>query len=216
MTRTLPTGYLADASAVSAEFVHLISLDFSSGTVYLSTGTVNLLWNGHTWSAVGGLLELGAVEESQDLQAQGADLKLSGVDQTVLSELLNANYRGYDATIYRARLNQTTGQIIGTPLLLFMGKQLNPYTVEEQRDSRNGGTVTISTKLGSVLSITQVRGIRAQLISHQQVYSGDTFFQNIASLGARKVYWATTAPADVGYRRGTHKAIGNAHTRGSS
>lgn len=179
-------------SGVTGELVHFVELDFASGPVRLTTAAQDLDWNGQTWQAVGGALDISGVEETGDAKSQGVDLRLSGVDQSVLAVLLGSNYRGREAKVYQAYLDQTSGVVTGA-YLLHQGLQLAPYTVDEER-TRNGGTVRISTRLANYFGVRRVRGIQANLISHQHVHPGDTFFQHTAALANTKVYWATPVP----------------------
>lgn len=188
---------LAPAVAIDqGEFVHLVEVELASGTVRLNTGAADIVWNSNTYEAVGGLLEIGGVEETGDGKGQGADLTLSGVNQSVLSALLSSQYRGRPVHIYRAHFVPGTGQIAGTPLLVHRGIQFSPYVIEEEQ-SRSGGTVKIRTRLSGFLGITRQRGIQSNLVSHQHIHPGDTFFQHTASLGNLKIYWGVAAPADV-------------------
>ncbi len=190
MTRALSSGYADAIDLASSEFVHLLEFEFSGGSVYLSTGTSDLEWNSVTWAAIGGLLELGGVEETADAKGQGIDVRLSGVDQTVLAALLNNSYRGRDVRIYRAHLDRTTGEIIEDPYLLVQGLQLSPYTVDEETD-RDGGTVRITTRISGYFGMERVRGIQTNAMSHQHHFAGDTFFQHTASLTNVKLRWGT-------------------------
>lgn len=140
------------------------------------------------WEAVGGLLELGGYEETTDARGQGIDLKLSGVDQSLMSVLFNSKYRGRPVKIYRAHLNSDTGQLVSDPLLLVRGLQLNPYQIEEERD-RSGGTVRISTRIVGYLGVERIRGIQSNAISHAHHFTGETFFQHTSSLTNRKIFW---------------------------
>lgn len=193
--------FLTAISSDKAEMVHLLQFEFDTGIVSLSTGAQDLSWNSTTWEAVGGLLEFGGVQETSDGKGQGVDVKLSGVDQSLLAILLGAKYRGRYAMIWRAYLDQTTGQFVGDPVKIFQGLQLNPYTVEEQRE-RHSGNVTISTRLTGYLGVERVRGIQSNLISHQHEFAGDTFFKNAAALANSKVYWGTKAAATPGQNTG--------------
>lgn len=187
----------------SAESCHLIELEFSTGTVYLTTAYQDIAWNGNTYEAVGGLLEIGGIEETSDPQGQGVDLKLSAVDQTVLAALMSAQYRGREAKVYRAHLNKGTGQVVGDPFLMLRGLQLSNYQIEENRDA-SGGTVTISTRISGYLSIDRVRGIKSNLTSHQHEFPGDTFWQNAAILANTKIYWGTPVPQTPGGNSSSH------------
>jgi hypothetical protein len=187
-------GFYDAVAAATAEFVHLVELEFSTGTVRLTTGAQDVDWAGETWQAVGGALDIGGVEETGDGKGQGVDVRLSGVDQSILAVLLSAQYRGRPVHIYRAHWSSVSGQLIGDPILLHRGLQLAPYTVEEQQD-RDGGTVTISTRLSGPLALSRLRGVMTSLVGHQHFYPGDTFFRHSASLANEKVYWGTAVPA---------------------
>lgn len=145
------------------------------------------------WEAVGGLLEMGGVEETSDARAQGIDVKLSGVDQAILAVLLGSQYRGRPVKIWRVHLDRATGLVVPSPILLFQGLQLSPYTVDEER-TRAGGTVRISTRLSGYFGVERVRGIVTSLVSHQHYFIGDLFFQHTTSLANKKIYWGTPVP----------------------
>jgi hypothetical protein len=193
--------FLNAISSDYAEFVHLLEFEFASGTVRLATGVQDLLWNALSWEAVGGLLEIGGIEETTDARAQGVDVRLSGVDQTVLAILLGSSYRGRTVRIYRAHLDKTTGLLVGDPMLLFQGLQLSPYTVDEER-TPGGGTVRISTRLSGYFGVERIRGIMSNLVSHQHYFNGDLFFQQAASLANVKIYWGTPVPRTPGSSSG--------------
>lgn len=184
----------------NAEIVHLLEFQFDTGTVRIATSGQDLSWNSLSWEAVGGLLELGGIEETTDARGQGIDLRLSGVDQTILSVLINSKYRGRVVKIWRAHLDRTTGRVVGT-MLLFQGLQLSAYTVDEERDN-GGGTVRISTRISGYFGVERVRGIMSNLVSHQHYYSGDLFFQHSASLANVKIYWGTPVPRTPGSSSG--------------
>jgi hypothetical protein len=71
------------------------------------------------------------------------------------------------------------GQVVATPLLLFLGYMNTAWEITEDQDN---GSCIVSTELVSPLGArNQVRGIVADPNSHQAVYSGDTFFSHIAT-----------------------------------
>lgn len=178
------------------EVVHLVELNFSGGSIYINTGAADLNWNGQTWIAVGGDLRVGPVEESSDFGNQGLDLQLSGVDPTLFATLLTNNFRGRMGKVYRAQLD-ASGVIRMTPLLLLQGIQLGAYEIVEDR-SREGGTITMKTRLDGLMGLDRERGIWANLISHQHHYPTDTFMQNVAALAATPIYWAQKVPLTPG------------------
>lgn len=157
-----------------------------------------------TWEAIGGVLEFGGIEETGDVRGQGVDVRFSGVDQSILTLLLASKFRGRGVKIWRAHLDSSTGKIIPDPILLFQGLQLNPYQVTEER-TRQGGAVRIATRLTGMLGLQQVRGIQANLPSHQHYFPGDVFFQHVASLVNTKIYWGTRVPQTPGRRGGSDR-----------
>lgn len=211
MTRPINAAALAAMKSESAEFVHLLEFTFSGGAVRLNTGAQDLDWNGFTWEAVGGLLQFGGVQETSDMSSQGVDVQLSGVDQTVLSVLMTNAFRGRQAKIYRAHLDRATGLVVDSPLLLFQGLQLSPYTVEEDQAS-TGSTVQISTRLVGFFGVDRVRGIVSNLASHQQYFNGDLFFQHTSALDTTNIYWAQ---APVGGKAVKKSGPGSPGTRGN-
>lgn len=194
MTRPINAGMLAAIGSERSEMVHLFEFHFAAGIVRISTSAQTLFWNAVEWEAVGGALIFGGVQEIADAGSQGVDISLSGVDQSILAILLESAYRGRPVKLYRAHFNQDTGAVIDAPLLLFQGLQLSPYTVTEQRSSRTGGTVTIKTRLIGYFGTPRVRGIVANLTSHQHYFAGDMFFQHTGILTNNKLYWGQTVP----------------------
>jgi hypothetical protein len=190
MTRNLTAGIVTAIEGDNAEFVHLVALDFSGGTFYITTAAQDISWSSQTWTAVGGALVVGNVEESSDASGQGIDLQLSGVDQTILSALLSNDFRGRTCQVYRAHLDTSTGTIIADPVLLFEGLQLSPYEVTERTDAtKGGGTVTIKTRIKGRMGVDRTRGIWSNLASHQHFYATDTFWQNAAALANKEITW---------------------------
>ena len=189
MTRTLTASMVTAAQAAEGDLLHLISLAFSGGTLFLTTAPHDIVFSGDTYTAVGGHLGFDVVQESGDLTAQGVRITLDGVDQTVISPLLAQNYIGRTAKVYQAHMD-SSGALVDDPVLLFEGLINSSFRVTESRDPDAGGTVVVTTTIVSPLvSFRQQRGIRATLASHQHHFSGDTFFKHISTISARKVFW---------------------------
>jgi hypothetical protein len=196
--RSLSSDTLAAIQAAGGEErVFLLAIEFSGGWTYLSTGSRDLSWDSKTWQAVGGALAIGMVEESDDMKGAGVDLVLSGVDQSVSYDLLTQDYRGREAKLYQAILDPTNGTVVDT-ILLFDGLQLDNYEIEEKVARDAPLSSTIRTHARHRLGVNEFGGIRANLHSHQQYYSGDTFFTHAPSLAGKKIYWGTSAPSFVG------------------
>lgn len=202
MTRTLTdqmrAAIAADGTTDRADTVHLISCALSGGTVYLTTAPVDVVWNGHTWQAVGGALAWGTVPESPDLSAASLQLTLSGVDPTVLQRLLAEGSIARAAQVWRAKLT-ASGAILADPLLLFSGLMSGGWQVTERRGGGDGGlppdggTVEIVGTITSRVKLLDRRaGIQTNVTSHQaaaSAYVGDQFFSFVQELATKTISW---------------------------
>ena len=191
--RNFDSALIAALQQEVSERVYLIELEYSGGSLYLTTGSRDLLWDSQVWDSAGGALSLGAVEESGDMKGSGIDIMLSGVNQAITAILLAQQYRGRLVQVWQVLLDQTTGDVTDT-VPLFDGLQLDSYEVEERVQRGKPLSCTIRTRARHRLSVAEFRGIRANLHAHQLHYPGDTFFKHVASFINRKIYWGTTAP----------------------
>lgn len=194
MTRDFSSSFITGLQADSAEErVHLLELQYSTSVVRISTGSRDIDWNGLTWNAVGGHLVVGQLEESGDGVA--LDLQLGGIDQSIVSILLSENFRGQPVRLYQAHLDQSAGTV-EAELLFPDGLQLDSYQVEENVTRGAPITVTIRTRVMHRLTQDEFRGIRANTMSHQRHFPGDTFFQHVPALTARmaNLLWGVPSP----------------------
>lgn len=176
MSRTITAAALAQAQAQRAEIFHLLSLTFSGGTIRFTTGPHNVDWGGFTWSAAGGAMSFEAVSETPDPSGQRLKIILDGVALTAIAALLAQTYIGRTGTLRRGYIN-AAGTIVADPIVLFTGYLNTQWNVSEDWDGR---WCKVETELVSPLAVlNQTRGIRADMISHQAYFSGDTFFKHI-------------------------------------
>ena len=112
MSRFFPNTILPIAVAQkAAQPVQFIRLGFGSGAVYLTTAAQDITWNSVTWTAIGGLLDVGNVTESPDDQSTRYTMRLSGVNQTILSILLQDQFIGRPVEIWFGWIAQGTNFI---------------------------------------------------------------------------------------------------------
>lgn len=198
MTRTLSGSMVTAAQSDEGEGFHLISLEFSGGTIYLTTAPHDITWSGDTYVAVGGHLGFEVVQETTDLTGQGVRLTLDGVDQTIIALLLAQNYIGRTAIVRQGHID-SSGDVIVDPVTLFSGLLNSRFEIDESRDPESSGTVIVRTTIVSPLvSFRQQRGIRMTLASHQHHYPGDTIMRHVSTISARKVYWGRDVSRGIG------------------
>ncbi len=195
MTRTLNS----PVDDVRGEFVYLYELVHSGGTVRWTNASVDIVALTFTWTAIGGGLVHGVIQETGERRSQGVELNLYGVDQTLISIVLGNNFRGYPFKIYLLHFDPDTG-VQDTPDLLLEGRQNSDFTIVETRDPENaevGGTVEVTTRITADLAeIDQVVSVRASVASHEEMIrrSGvaspdDKFFERVPTLVGVDISW---------------------------
>ena len=171
--RTLTGGMQTAVAAQTGTTVHLVSMEFSGGTIFLATLPHDVVWDGETWQGIGGAFGFAPIEEAPDLRAVGVPIRFSGVDQAIIAVLLAQNYRGRSAAIYRAKF-AADGTIVADPVNIFTGRLNSGFEIRDMvEEDGGGGTVEITTSCVSDLALlSYTRGSRTNLISHQAVEPG--------------------------------------------
>lgn len=208
MTRTLnsPVG------DVRSEFAYLYELVHSGGTIRLTNASMDIIALTFTWTAVGGGLIHGNIQESVDRRSHGVELSLYGVDQTIISVILNNNFRGHPFKIYLIHFDPDTG-VQDTPDLLVEGRQNSDFTISPDRtpeDQTTGGSVNVTTRITADLAeLNQMMSLRCSVASHEEMIrrSGvgapsDKFFERIASLANIEISWGEDTSSGGYYQGG--------------
>lgn len=207
MSRTLNSP-IAD---VRGEFTYLYEITHSGGIIRITNASSDIIALSQTWTAVGGALIHSMAPDVADRKAQGAELELFGVSQTIISAIQNNQFRGRPIKIYLVHINPDTG-VVGTPDLIFQGFQNGDYRVTESRDRESpssGGTVTVRTRISSHLSaINSKQSCRCNVHSHEELIrrSGvaspdDKFFERVPTIMNKDIFWGTATP-ELGTRSG--------------
>lgn len=208
MPRSFSAGFEAAIALERSELVHLIQLEYSGGTLYLTTASGDITWDSKTFQAVGGTLEWEGPQEGQDRRAQGMELVLPGVDGSIISTILSNHFRGRPIYLWIAHLDPDTGALVSDPELFFRGFQAGDYQIDEMRDAEERGlrrgSVTIRTQVASRASFMERRNeARTNPISHRAMlkrggFTGtdldDAFFTKVAAIVNKPCYWGMDVP----------------------
>ena len=200
MTRGITAGMVTAATAETGELCYLLSFAFSGGTLYLTTASTGIDWSGNTYQAIGGLT-FEAVPETRELTDQAVQIVLDGVDQTVITTILQENFLHRVATIHLAHFS--SGAIIADPEQVWSGVMSEGFRVRE-RWNAGGGTTKVETAIMSPLVLfRQTRGIRANVASHSSVYPGDLFFRHLQAIQGRPIFWGQSEQLRTGRSGGS-------------
>lgn len=188
MTRTLTSAMQTAIKAQTGEFAYLLDMEFSGGTVRFTTAAADIDWGGNTYVALGGLLQIEAVEETSDFAAQSVLLRITGVNTQVIDILLSEGYIGRLATVRLAHF-ESDGTVTSDPLVVWLGYMNERWEIQEKIDREQSSCEISAQFISPIARFEQTRGIQADLLSHQRHYSTDTFMSHIAATSDLQVKW---------------------------
>lgn len=208
MTRDLSSEALQEIEKERTVFTHLLEINFDGGTLHWTSFPDDLRTSGFTdppgppnltWSGVGGVFGFGEIVETSDDQAQGSEVTLSGVDTSIIGAILNNQYRNRDVRIWRAYVDEDTGEVVAAiPLGTF--KMNGEWKVTRSTSDRGGGTVDVTTRLASRLSELRARrGVLTNVVSHQEAIleaatADDRFFEFVGPNMGTQLFWGRERP----------------------
>ena len=111
MSRGLSSAVKTQLASGSFVMAHLVKLELNS-TYYYTDFSSDIVDGSDTYSANGFLLGIGSVSESAKMTIGSLDLTVSGVNQILISDILNNGYIHRKVTIKRAFINSSTYSLI--------------------------------------------------------------------------------------------------------
>ena len=192
MSRTLSAAMQAVATADVVHPLYLLDMEFSSGSLYLWTGSGDLAFGSNTYVGVGDLLSIGSVQESADLTANGATVSLSGVKTSLLNLARDEPYQGRPLTI-RLGAFDDNGDIIATPVIMFSGF-MDVMTISDSGDT-SAITVTAENKLIAF----QKTAVRRYTAEDQKIdHPSDKGFEFVTAIQQLQIFWGRPSPTSQG------------------
>ena len=185
MPRALTDATAAEAAKPVVAPLVFVELAFASGTERVWSGHGTLDWDGRSWTGLGSLGSISAMEETTDLRASGITLQLSGVDPTLLGASLlgKAEYRRRRVKVWLGFADPDTGAVIAEPFLAWSGR-MDVMTIEE------GETLTIQmTAENDLIDLERPRTRRYLPDDQKAIYPGDLGLDYIASLQDAQIEW---------------------------
>jgi len=188
MSRTLSTDMQAVAIAEVVRPIYLVDLEFSSGSIYLWSGMGDLTYNSTSYLGAGDLLNIGPIQETSDLSANGAAITLAGIKQSLLTLARDEPYQGRTITI-RLGAFDGTGDLISTPVILFSGF-MDVMTIAD-----SGDTSTITITAENKLIAFQRTAVRRYTAEDQKIeHPTDKGFAFVAKIQEKEIVWGRNTP----------------------
>lgn len=177
MSRDLTAGMTSALTATTVRPALLFEGQFVATTVRYWTGIGTLAWDGHNWLGIGDLIEVAAVDESDDLAANGVAIKLSGATSDAIEEAFD-DMRNGTTGIIRLALLDDTGSVIADPAVLFRGR----LDVPEIDDSDPGKPLITISYESELIDLERPRLRQFTNQDQMALYPGDTGLRYVAAL----------------------------------
>ncbi len=187
MARSITTAF---NNAVTSQVVRPLlacELEFSTGTLRFWNGYGDLVMtaggSSNTFTGLGDLMNVSAISESDQVEAVGAQLSLTGIKSSLISAALSANYTNRNASIFLG-LFDTNKAVIADVYTLFKGK-MDIMKIDEGPE-----TATISLNLENRLIVLDRAKERRYTHEDQQLsFAGDLGFEFVPDLQDKEIIW---------------------------
>lgn len=166
----------------------LLQLDFKTGTQRFTNWSHSLDYFGFTWTGLGAVVGVSAVQQTEDLQYPAVDVQLNVANGSLLSLALGspAPYRGQPITIWQSLLDDAL-QPAGDPEVIWAG------LMDQVRFSTGDGEKAgCSIVMRCEMPGRDGRAAQSLRLTHaQQVarYPGDTGLSRIEQLAGQPQVW---------------------------
>lgn len=162
-------------------------LEFSTGTLRFWNGygdlTMTAGGSSNTFTGLGDLMNVSAISESDQIEAIGASLSLTGIKSSLISAALSANYTNRNASIFLG-LFDTSKSVIADVYTLFKGK-MDIMKIDEGPES---ATIVLNLE-NRLIALDRARNRRYTHEDQQLSFSGDLGFEFIPDLQDKEIIW---------------------------
>ena len=204
-----PMTALNSASITHGEFVKLTT---STTTYTFCNAAAPITIGGNTFTSLGSLLSVGAV--NREIKATSVDMVIGliGIDPTNISLVLGSNIKGSTVEIWRGFFDSNY-QIITSPSTQFFkryqGIVSNISITEDWDENARSRTATCSISCSSFRSILESRiaGIRTNENNWKQLYASDASMSRVAAISGQ--YFDFGAPPQTGSQSSGSEGLEN-------
>ncbi len=180
MSRGLSSAVKTQLASGSFVMAHLVKLELNS-TYYYTDFSSDIVDGSDTYSANGFLQGLGSITESSRMNIGFLSLTISGVNQTITSDVLNNGHLHRPVTIKRAILDSDMS-VVGS-FAIYSGY------IESMSMKDFGVTSSVNFGVANHWSDFERReGRRTNDSSQQHYFNGDLFFEFTDQVG-KKTHW---------------------------
>ncbi|MEM7217705.1 MAG: hypothetical protein AAF515_05030 [Pseudomonadota bacterium] len=186
----------ATANAISDDASRLVwfaEIQFDSGTVRVHTDIGEITTLGQTWVGLGALAGIGPLEETTTLTADKIDLRLSGLDDSIVPLVVDENYRFRRVAIYLAAMDPRTARLVEPPTEAATG-MMNGHSLPVGEEGGDTLTLTVEHELAN---LKQSSGRLLTSEHHQVDYPGDLILEYLPQVAKAKPVWRGTGGTPI-------------------
>ena len=185
MTRsTLGTANATEAAAPVARVCELAELVFPGGTIYCTTASVDVPWAGKVFKANARLVDAGGVSEAADLKARRIAMRLSGLDQTLITRILTDEYQFSEVNIWLGLFDENWN-LVADPHEIAPNLLMSGISIMLEVGS---GEIELSAEYFDIFAQRDSAAL-ATPASQRLRYSDDTGMDKVARIMTQEIFW---------------------------
>lgn len=185
MARDITSALNDEFQAASLSPFLAFNLDFESDPVLAWTGTGTITINSQDYIGTGTFIGIDAIQETANVQANGASISISGVPSDLVAVALTESYQGRDATIFLGALD-SSGNVVANPYAIFKG------FIDIMSITETGDLTTINLTAENRLISLEEAKVRRYTSEDQKIdYPDDLGFDFVAGLQDKELVWGT-------------------------
>ena len=182
MTRNLTTAL--NNEFISTEMSPFLAIDlaFEGGNFLTWTGYGDIQFGGNTYIGSGDIVNVGAINESSEIKANGIQITLSGIPSDLISSALIDPYQGRTAKLFLGIIND--GIVVADPYMIFKGS-MDLMTIDDAGES---ATIALTAE-SRLIDLDRARERRFTSEDQKIDYPNDKGLEFITSLQEKAIVW---------------------------
>tara|TARA_Y100000310_G_scaffold339892_1_gene433999 strand:+ start:134 stop:712 length:579 start_codon:yes stop_codon:yes gene_type:complete len=187
MARNITSAFNTAITNTVVRPIFAVELDLSTGILRFWNGlgdiTMTAGGSSQTFTGLGDLMSISAIEESTSIKANNVSMSLSGIKSSLISSALGANYTNRNASVYIG-LFDTSKNVIADVYTIFKGK------MDVMQISEDGDTSVVTLKCENRLITLDRANERRYTLEDQKIdFPSDLGFEFIPDLQDKQIVW---------------------------
>ena len=187
MARSITTAFKNAIKSSVVRPLLAVELEFSTGTLRFWNGygdlTMTAGGSSNTFTGLGDLIGVSPIGESDQVEAIGASLSLTGIKSSFISTALSGNYTNRNASIFLGVFD-TSKSVIADVYTLFKGK-MDIMKIDEGSES---ATITLNLE-NRLIALDRPLNRRFTHEDQQERFSGDLGLEFVPDLQDKEIIW---------------------------